>query len=240
MTQQYVQTLRNAGIALLVVTVPDKSRVERDALCGLVRAPGHDARLARWEAELGKLGVPLVELSSALQAGAPAFYRTDVHMSQRGAELAARAVSDRASSILTGPGTQRYEVSTEGGPRPRPGDLLTLAGLDGVADGWRPAPDEETLQHVRPVASGGLLDEAPPVEILLAGSSNSRRSNFAERIGADLARPIWNLSRDGGKFSDALVDALSKRTQWPASVRLVIWEMSEMALSQPGAQATEK
>ena len=48
-----------------------------------------------------------------------------------------------------------------------------------------------------------------------------------------LGREIWNLSLDGGQFSGALLLALKQREQWPKSLKLVVWEFSEMALSLP-------
>lgn len=38
---------------------------------------------------------------------------------------------------------------------------------------------------------------------------------------------------DGGQFSGALVSAFRQRAQWPKSLKLVIWEFSENALSLP-------
>ena len=113
------------------------------------------------------------------------------------------------------------------------GDLIVLAGLEHARMGWRPELERVAPQQIEPLRSGGLLDEAPPVEVLLAGSSNGRRSHFAERLGMGLGREIWNLSLDGGQFSGALLLALKQREQWPKSLKLVVWEFSEMALSLP-------
>ena len=88
-------------------------------------------------------------------------------------------------------------------------------------------------QTIAPVRGGGLLDETPPVQVLLAGSSNGLRSNFAPQLGRALGQEVWNLSMDGGQFSGAMVAALKRRASWPASLRLVIWEFSENTLSLP-------
>jgi alginate O-acetyltransferase complex protein AlgJ len=230
--QRYAERLRSQGVALLVVTVPDKSRVETEALCGLRRDGQADARLAQWQAALARLNVPSVDLREPLALARPAFYRTDVHMNTSGAAAAAAAVSAEAVRLLGGMGTLRYQAGPATPPAERMGDLLVLAGLDDAPAGWRPAPDIDTTQVIKPLSRGGLLDDTPPVEVLLAGSSNSRRSNFAEHIAAGLARPVSNISRDGGKFSDALAQGLKDRQAWPPGIKLVIWELSEMALAQ--------
>jgi alginate O-acetyltransferase complex protein AlgJ len=113
------------------------------------------------------------------------------------------------------------------------GDLIVLAGLEHAPPAWRPALDREPQQSIAPLRSGGLLDDSAPVEVLLLGSSNGRRSLFAERLGNALGREVWNQSLDGGQFSGALLAAWPQRGQWPPSLKLVIWEFSEMALSLP-------
>ena len=69
--------------------------------------------------------------------------------------------------------------------------------------------------------------------MLLAGSSFSRRSAFAERLGEQLGREVWNVSLDDGQFDRALQAIWRERANWPKSVRVVVWEMSEDALSMP-------
>ena len=116
--------------------------------------------------------------------------------------------------------------------------MLKLAGLDGVPDGWRPAPDADMPESIRAQTSGGLLDDTPPAQVLLAGSSFSRRSGFADRLGRALGREVWNVSVDDGRFDRALAAVWRTRATWPASLRVVVWEMSEDALSGPPASAS--
>jgi len=154
-------------------------------------------------------------------------------MNNRGAAAAAQAVAQHALAILGSTGTLRYSASETKPPEPRVGDLIVLAGLKDVSDDWRPAPDLERVEQIQPIRTGGLLDDTPPVEVMLAGSSNGRRSLFAERLGTLLGREIWNRSQDGGQFAGALMTAMEPNTAWPSSLKLVIWEFSEMALSLP-------
>lgn len=225
--------LRADNVKVLVVTVPDKSRIAANALCGMTRPVGTVMGLAQWQQALDVAHVAHVDLAQVLQPMPDAFYRTDVHMNQTGAAVAAQAVAKAALPLVGEKGELRYDISRAPRAVPRVGDLLVLAGLAKAPDGWRPAPDSYVPETFTLPASGGLLDDGPPVEVLLAGSSNSRRSNFAEQLGQSLGQSVWNQSRDGGKFADALVQAMQERERWPKSLKLVIWEMSEMSLLQP-------
>lgn len=231
----YAGALRRAGKTLVVVTVPDKARVETQALCGLHQDPRMTARWNAWNQALTQAGIAHVDLLTPLAAASPTFYRTDVHWNARGAQVAADAVAAVVGPSIVGDGDRRFVVEHDSGVRARVGDLLRLAGLADAPDGWRPAPDIEMPETIRPVPSGGLLDETPPAQVLLAGSSFSRRSGFADRLARALGREVWNVSVDDGRFDRALAASWAKRASWPPSLRVVIWEMSEDALSDDSA-----
>lgn len=232
--RHWSRQLQAQGVQLLVVVVPDKSRIEQAHTCGLRHSAPMRARLGQWQQALAAAGVASADLLPALQAGSePVFFRTDVHMNRIGAQRAADAVAASALPLLGGRGGQAFEVGAPGAPKPRMGDLIVLAGLEHAPPAWRPALDREPEQVIAPLRSGGLLDDAAPVEVLLLGSSNGRRSLFAERLGHALGREVWNQSLDGGQFSGALLAAWPQRAQWPPSLKLVVWEFSEMALSLP-------
>ncbi|MBB1597221.1 cell division protein FtsQ [Achromobacter sp. UMC46] len=232
--RHWVEELRQQQVQVLVVAVPDKSRVEADRLCGLPVSLPMRQTLDAWQDALRVQGVPFVDLRDALKAApAPRFFRTDVHMNAQGAEAAAQRVAEAALPLLQGPGAQAFKTDAPVPAAPRMGDLIVLAGLEHARPGWRPELEVVSEQKIEPVRAGGLLDEAPPVEVLLAGTSNGRRSQFAERLGIGLGREVWNMSLDGGQFSGALQIALKQRGQWPKSLKLLIWEFSENALSLP-------
>jgi len=232
--QHWSQQLKAQGVQLLVVAVPDKSRIEQAHSCGLRYSAPMRERYGMWQDALAAATVPYVDLLPVLHAGdVPVFFNTDVHMNRVGAQRAADAVAARALPLLSGPGGQAFEQGPLSAPKPRMGDLIVLAGLEHAPPAWRPALDQEPEQVITPLRGGGLLDETPPVEVLLLGSSNGRRSLFGERLGNALGREVWNQSMDGGQFSGALLAAWPQRQQWPPSLKLVIWEFSEMALSLP-------
>ncbi|MCQ0169683.1 cell division protein FtsQ [Pseudomonas sp. S12(2018)] len=232
--RHWVGELRAQGLQVLVVAVPDKSRIQTEGLCGLQQSAQLQARLQHWQASLAGNGVAYADLYPALAKGdEPRFFHTDVHMTASGAQAAAEAVGARALSLLGHKGAQTFSSTEPGAAVARMGDLISLAGLEKAPPAWRPPLDIEHPVHITPIRSGGLLDDTPPVEVLLAGSSNGRRSEFAERLGIQLGRQVWNQSMDGGQFCGALLATLKKRDTWPTSLKLVIWEFSEMALSLP-------
>ena len=82
---------------VLVVAVPDKSRIEADHLCGQTVSLPMQGTLDAWQDALRAQNVPFVDLRQALQAAqAPRFFRTDVHMNATGAQAAARQVAEAA------------------------------------------------------------------------------------------------------------------------------------------------
>lgn len=227
---QYANALHGMGIQLVVVTVPDKARVETEALCGLRQDARMTQRLGAWNRALNASGVAHVDLLPVLQAARPAFYRTDVHWNARGAQAAAQTIGATVLPILGGRGNTAF-THTTAPEQPRIGDLLKLANLDDVSNAWRPAPDLVAKERLHAQQSGGLLDDGPAAQVLLAGSSFSRRSAFAGRLGEQLGSEVWNVSLDDGRFDRALKAVWNDRANWPKSVRVVIWEMSEDALS---------
>lgn len=225
--------LAQAGIRTLVVAVPDKSRIQHAQRCGLAVSRPMQARLDTWQQALAAQGVPYADLRPALATLPQPYFRTDVHLNAEGAEAAADRVAREALPLLGGRGTQAFEQQRAAVPEPRMGDLIVLAGLEHAPEGWRPAIEQVVPETVRPVRAGGLLDDGPQAEVLLLGDSNGLRSDFAERLGRQLGREVWNQSRDGGYFSGAMLAALAGQRQWPASVRLVVWQFSELSLSLP-------
>lgn len=235
LARYWVEQLRQQGVQVLVAAVPDKARIEEVHLCGRPVTELMRHRLDEWFGVLQADGISYVDFRPVLQEQSqPVFFRTDVHMNALGAQVAAGAMA-KASLPLLGAsiGGQAFQESAAGTPQPLEGDLLALSGLKDASKGWRPEHDMVQPVVIETVRGGGLLDDAAPVEVLLAGSSNGLRSNFAPRLGMGLGREVWNLSMDGGQFSGALMAALKQRAMWPKTLKLVIWEFSENTLSLP-------
>lgn len=231
--RRWASRLEQAGVHLVVATVPDKSRIESKHLCGLHRAPLMHARWNTWQAALATAGVPLIDLRPPLASLPQAFYRTDVHMAPAGAEAAADRIGEALLPLLGGKGETQFVESAGRKPEVHMGDLLVLADLAQAPGGWRPPVEQFLPTHLEAKRSGGLLDDVAPVEVLLVGDSNGLRSDFSGRLGRSLGREVWNLSQDGGYFSGAMLDALARQDRWPHSLKVVVWVFSELSLSLP-------
>lgn len=238
--RQWSGQLKQSNIELLVVTVPDKSRIEANHLCGVRPAESTRDRLSQWHERLLQEHIATVDLESTLsQSTVPSYFRTDVHLNAQGAALAAQAVGQAALRQLGDKGLQQFKVHTTGEQIARMGDLIVLAGLEHALPDWRPQLDQVIQEDIQVVRVAGLLDDSPAVEVLVAGSSNSLRSQFAERLGMSIGREVWNLSLDGSNFSGSMQAAFKNRKNWPASIKLVILEFSESSLTLPLTQYEE-
>ena len=80
------------GIALQVVLVPDKARVEHAYACGVPYSAQSEGRYAEFSKLLA--GLPVVDLLAAYGGiRTPLYYRTDTHWNQDGAAIAAAATA---------------------------------------------------------------------------------------------------------------------------------------------------
>src|SRR5690606_19963701 len=193
------QWLAGKGIELLIVVVPDKSRIQREQLCGLPRPPVLDERLRSWTDNVSSAGVRIVDLEPVLsrQASevdvAEPFLRTDTHWSELGAERAARQVAvavERLRIDIQPPKQYRLEESA---PQRREGDLVRLAGIEWLPSRLLPAAEwvGSPVFHAvdAPAASGGgksqsaeddagdLFGDENLPNIALIGTSFSRTSS---------------------------------------------------------------
>jgi len=159
--------LRRQGIELVVATVPDKSRVQSEQLCGIYRPASSADRLGDWEKGLAQHGVrhaslllPLAALER--QGREEPFLRTDTHWTEAGAETAAQAVAQAVgkSGVELTP-RQRYAMR-QGEVEDRMGDLVRLAGIAWLPPALLPLPDRVAAMRfsVMPAAAGGAASAA--------------------------------------------------------------------------------
>ncbi|MCG5237742.1 alginate O-acetyltransferase AlgX-related protein [Xanthobacter oligotrophicus] len=217
------------NIALVVLPVPDKAELAADSLCGLAVSGQARGRRGAWQATSASLGLDQVYVAKDWPKGGS--LRTDTHWSGTGASFAASRLAEAITRRL-GPGDTRVSLG-ESAPAPRVGDLMRLAGLSRSWPWSGPAPDEVRAVHAAIARSGGLLDDVPVPSVLLAGSSFSLNSGFADRLQAALGREVAQRSRDGGGFAGALLDILDATPQMLDGVRLVVWEFPLRVLTQP-------
>ena len=243
--------LRRRGIRLVVAVIPDKSRIEAGHLCGLDRPPVFADRLDAWVGRLKAANVPVIDTTAALQAlqarGQEPFLRTDTHWNEAGAAAAAQAVAAgvKALGIVAEP-HQAYAV-TASAPGPRPGDLVRLAGIDGLPTALQPAPEQDVTSSFTTVAAAGgkpkpaksaedeLFGDHDLPTVALLGTSFSRNSQFADFLAAALQTPVPVFARDGGNFWGSAGAYFSSDAFEQTPPRLIVWEIPERTLQLPPA-----
>ena len=224
------------GIALQVVLVPDKARVEQAHACGVPYSAQSQARYAGFAKLLA--GLPVVDLL-ATYGGIrnPLYYRTDTHWNQDGAAIAAAATAAATDAPI---GRDRPFTTAFGPETDRAGDLLRLMSLDQVPDltlPLRPLPDRErpaaTTETNPPPAAGGLLDDAPVPEVALIGSSFSVNANFHGALEQAFSAPVAQFAQAGGAFWGSARDYFRSPAFKETPPKLVVWEIPERVVNQP-------
>ena len=234
--------LQSRHIGLVVVPVPDKSRVEAADLCGIDRPAAIGNRLADFEAQLAQAGIGVVDVLRPMNAaGGELYYRTDTHWNERGARVAADAVAAALRQAGLAP-AQKAEFKVTTNPvEERVGDLIRLAGLDRVAWPFRPRGDEAaaTIIQQSAAASVGILDETPPPELAVIGTSFSRRANFVPFLALALTAPVDNRAQDGGGVTNAAIDYFAKPDFLKSPPRAIVWEIPERMVEEDVADTDE-
>ncbi|MFW0755428.1 alginate O-acetyltransferase AlgX-related protein [Pseudomonas sp. H11T01] len=234
------QQLSQRGISLLVVIVPDKSRIASEQRCSLHRPAVLEGRIRAWTSKLDMGGVSNLDLTVALSPlGASAYLRTDTHWSESGAKTAADAIAQRLKTLGISATPRRSFNESHAALAVRPGDLVHLAGIDWLPLKWQPAPESvaQTSTHELPVASADspdteadLFGDADLPNTALIGTSFSRNSNFAGFLQQALGAPVGNFAKDGGAFSGAANSYLNKPAFKETPPTHIIWEIPERDL----------
>ncbi|HXC29545.1 MAG TPA: cell division protein FtsQ [Stellaceae bacterium] len=234
--EQVAAYLKSRNIGLVVAPVPDKSRVQAATLCGVDRPSQIAGRLGDFEAQLKSAGVGVVDLLGPMSAASgELYYRTDTHWNERGARTAADAVAATLEQAGFAPTQKAAFKVSEGAEHERVGDLIRLAGLDNVPYPLRPRGDEEapTAIEESAAASVGLLDETPPPELVLLGTSFSRRANFAPFLSLALGSAVDNHAEDDGGITKAAITYFSKPEFQKTPPRAIVWEIPERMIEEP-------
>jgi alginate O-acetyltransferase complex protein AlgJ len=242
MVEQVSTYLKSRNIALTVIPVPDKSRIEAADLCGVDRPAAVEGRLANFMAQLQGQGLNVADLLRPMSAaGGELYYRTDTHWNERGARLAADTVAASLRQAGFAP-TQKAEFRVKTGPKQeRVGDLIRLAGLDHVPYPLRPRGDEEAATDIQQSAAAdvGLLDDTPAPELALIGTSFSRRANFVPFLSQALTTPVDNKAEDGGGVTNAAIAYFAGPEFLKTPPRAVVWEIPERMIEEPASAADQ-
>lgn len=235
--------LRQHGVHLLLAVVPDKSRIAQEQLCGLYRPGQFAARISAWIGQLQVAGVDAMDLTPALQAqGAESFLRTDTHWSEIGAKAAALALAEHihASGFKATP-QERFDSHREA-LLPRPGDLVRLAGLEGLPLSLQPTVQSVSATRISVQASAAqatgdnlddLFGDDNLPNVALIGTSFSHNSSFSDFLQYALGAPLGNFAKDGGEFSGAAIAYFASPAFRQTPPKLLVWEIPERDLQTP-------
>lgn len=254
--------VRAAGAELLVVIVPDKSRVLPELVGAApgrlaAKAPAYGELLG----ELRQLGVPTVDLAGVFQAVRAAepqqelFYRGDSHWRPYGALAAARATAEALEAL---PAASRLgpRAPVQLGPSETYEALGDLVAMLGLCTAELPARDgrrtvglslcSQSLGEVRTYYSITAADPAltvrldgkdPTAAVWLAGTSFTNESYWRALMFA-LGRPVRVFQDNGAAgilpMHRAVAALRAPATQRPA---VVVWEIVERGFYEDGWRA---
>jgi alginate O-acetyltransferase complex protein AlgJ len=251
------KTLSAKGIKLLVVVVPDKTRIEASQLGMLHRPSRYAQRASQWVTDLNSSGIDALDLTDTLaafkQKHTAAFLKSDSHWTEQGAQAAAIAVSAEVLRLKITPSPAQTWVVDKRIDSRRSGDLIRLAGVDWLPTGLQPEQDiaQETsfkvddrknnapgssAQSVASTSTDDLFGDTDLPNIVVIGTSYSRTSNFVAFIEKELNAKVANLARSGGDFSGAMNAYLSSVAFKKTPPKLVIWEIPERVLQQSASK----
>ncbi len=241
LASQLDNRLKERGIRLLMVVVPDKTRIEASHLCALNRSKTFENRISVWLDALKDKGVATMDLTQVLSAmSGERYYRTDTHWNEAGSQAAALAIAQALKvcgwADLAGDG----QVKLDSALTKRPGDLVHLAGLDGLPAFLRPATEMAQVTKVPSIASDDLFGEESSPTIALIGTSYSRNSNFVPFLEHRLGETIANQARDGGDFFGAAIEYFGSVAFRSFAPKVIIWEVPERVIEMPVKDAEKK
>jgi alginate O-acetyltransferase complex protein AlgJ len=235
--------LANQGIELLIVLVPDKSRIESEYLGSQHRATVFSTRVNDFEKQLTHNEIHVINLTGALnsakQGGITPFLRTDTHWSEPGAEIAAKAVAKSIQSLKITPSPAQSTQIVAQVDKIQPGDLVKLAGIDWLPTRLQPAPESARYSSFKsvPIPSNeksksmdDLFGDANLPNIALIGTSFSRTSEFIPYLEMQLDAKIGNFALDGGDFSGSAKAYFTSPAFKDTPPKLIIWEIPERVL----------
>ncbi|PYE78230.1 alginate O-acetyltransferase complex protein AlgJ [Xylophilus ampelinus] len=233
------------GIRLVMVLVPDKSRIEAQHLCHISRPARLEQRTDTWANRMREAGIPLVDLTPLLheraRRGIQTFYRTDTHWNEEGASVSAAAVADAVQATGGPPMPRRCFEIARTAARPRLGDLVRLAGIEELPARLLPAAEVVSSSSSAPCADakGGmssaddLFGDSDLPTVALVGTSFSTNSNFVGFLSRSLGTSVPSFALDGGNFSGSIDAYLQSTTFKESPPRLLIWEIPERTLDLP-------
>lgn len=221
------------GMALIVVPVPAKARVEAGRLGRYALPPALEPRYGLVLDALAALGVPAVDMEAVFSPlDSEPFLRTDTHWTPASARIAAFAAADLALGLpaAAGLGGAAY-VSGVVGTEERDGDLMAFLPARGACARALPEPDSVDEWETVAASEGGAggLFGAQVVPVAVVGTSYSAESqwNFDGFLREAFSCDVLKLASEGSGPYEPMAAALAGSTLDDVACSLVIWEIPE-------------
>ncbi len=236
-------TLKQAGIELVIVPVPAKARIYADKL-GRYDYPSYQQSVYnRFAKAMRGYEIDFIDTVPALNAARKSrnvFLKTDTHWTPDGAHITARNTADYIKKSLGAalPEPVPYKITATGSIR-YTGDLLRYLPLGKLAH--RLGLQTETVTGIQVIAANNgqtatlqqalFSSAAPPVTLVGTSYSANPAWSFAGFLKQALQSDILNAADEGlGPFA-TMENYLADEAFKASPPRLVIWEIPERYLS---------
>lgn len=225
--------LRASGTTVVVVLLPTRPMANPDFQSA---AYDRDAAIASYRANVawlraqGVLVVDTLDQATATHADTEAFFlRGGAHWGTRGARITAEATA-RALA----------ETGVSATLRPVPHLLDNHGSRAWSAEVQRRCPSSPSVDSLdrvsaRPASPPGLLDDVPPPDVVLVGTSFSEPAyHFADYLRVALATEVTVYANSGGRALGALSTFLHSDERAAQVPRVLVWELNVAHLFGPG------
>lgn len=232
--ERFLRAFQDVGVQLVVPLIPTRGLGMAEKLTGLPEAERFRANLVeeayhgtlRWLALNGAVAVDLMPAIQAPDRDRRFFHRYDHHWTAEGSRDAAKAT---AAAIRETEAAKRIPNASH--VTTRTGELTELARLAARVEelcGVQMPHSFYNVYETKPLAppSLGLLDEPPPVEVVVAGSSfMSERFHFEGFLAEALGAEVITVQTGGGQAFGGLHEYLLSDDYRAHRPAVLVWEL---------------
>ncbi|EUB99768.1 hypothetical protein PMI07_006049 [Rhizobium sp. CF080] len=226
-----LSTLREAGVAPILLLVPEKADIYRDKLGSVAMPSSREHYYENVRLRLITMGAPVPDLRKAFlhaREQKPVFLKSDTHWTVHGAGVAARSV---AQVLAHRPALKHKEFTLK--PEEEivhMGDLYKFAKFS-IFDPFVPMPGDRLTSLSAVTADASLddliSDEDGGAEVAMVGSSYSANAkwSFEAQLKAEAKVDVINFAEEGkGPFAP-METFLNENLPRQKQLKYVIWEM---------------
>jgi alginate O-acetyltransferase complex protein AlgJ len=216
--------MKQKGIALIPVIVPDKSEAFADML-RTARPVEIETRRAHVMSLLAARNVAAIDALGAIKAAKTGFIKDDTHWSPTGSRAVAEFIAAHAA-ILDVDLTPATVTTTQGPAVDFDGDLLQFVPSGAFRAALGPAQNQIESYTTSVESAGGLFGETD-IDVALIGTSFSAKPewNFAGFLQDALGAEVLNFAIEGQGPFKPMQAYLASETFQNTPPKLVVWEI---------------